>query len=184
MKKEWVERQKLRSKWKAQKRKEGLGSASAVTLDRLRLDVEEAEKDADNVLNASDGESSGSSESEPANDSQVPTPKKQRSDVDKYGKQPAGEKRQPASSLRTKGNAEEKADSKDLKTSVREFTRKAYSREMLHTHKSDSLHRRKETGPRKNAVAEKAGRERGGRGQPNMKLRMEVMLERIKRDFT
>lgn len=177
MKKEWVERQKLRSKWKAQKRKEGLGSASAVTPDRLRLDVEEAEKDADNVPNASDGESSGSSESEP-------TPKKQRSDVDKYGKQPAGEKRQPASSLRTKVNAEEKADSKDLKTSVREFTRKAYSREMLHTHKSDSLHRRKETGPRKNAVAEKAGRERGGRGQPNMKLRMEVMLERIKRDFT
>jgi hypothetical protein len=61
--------------------------------------------------------------------------------------------------------------------SLRELFRTAYSRESLHTYKSDPLHRGK------GRPAQHRGGTKGvGRGQPNMKLRMNALLEKIKRD--
>jgi len=60
---------------------------------------------------------------------------------------------------------------------LRELFRKAYSRESLHTYKSDPLHRGK------GRLAQHRGGTRGtGRGQPDMRLRMNALLEKIKRD--
>ena len=55
------------------------------------------------------------------------------------------------------------------KPNLRELTRQAYSTESLHTFKADPLkqHKGRITGEK-------------GRGQPNMKLRMNAMLEKIK----
>ena len=64
--------------------------------------------------------------------------------------------------------------SRDASVDLRELARKAYSRESLHTYKSDTLKRRA------HGEYTKKG---GGRGQPNMKLRMNLMLEKIKRDY-
>ncbi|KAJ6455716.1 hypothetical protein C8R45DRAFT_585450 [Mycena sanguinolenta] len=58
--------------------------------------------------------------------------------------------------------------------SLRDRAREAYSQASLHTYRSDPFGK----GPR----GGKAGTR--GRGQPNMKLRMGVLLETIKRDFT
>ena len=57
---------------------------------------------------------------------------------------------------------------------VRELTRKAYSKSSLHTYKSDPL---KKYGG--------SAREKGqkGSGQPDMKLRMNALLAKIKRDY-
>ncbi|KIK59824.1 hypothetical protein GYMLUDRAFT_74278 [Collybiopsis luxurians FD-317 M1] len=65
---------------------------------------------------------------------------------------------------------------------LRELARKAYSRESLHNYKSDPLNRRK--GANSNGGDRRGRGGSRGRGQPNMKLRMDVMLEKIKRDFT
>jgi len=69
---------------------------------------------------------------------------------------------------------------KEKQQSLRDLFRKAYSKESLHTYKSDPLKKRRGgrqqgTGQRANAAA--------SRGQPNMKLRMNAMLEKIKQDY-
>ena len=68
--------------------------------------------------------------------------------------------------------------------SLRELKREAYSQSTLHTCKSDPLKKR-DQGKR---VSGSRGRGNGfierGKGQPNMKLRMNVILEKIKQDFT
>lgn len=67
---------------------------------------------------------------------------------------------------------------KERKERVRDLTRQAYSRENLHTVKSDPLGRHPGRGR-----SSQGGRGRGrGRGQPNMKLRMNALLEKIKMD--
>jgi len=58
---------------------------------------------------------------------------------------------------------------------LREMTKQAFSRSSLHTYKSDPLHRRR--------GHDKQNGKKGRGGQPNMKLRMGVMLEKIKRDL-
>ncbi|KAJ7582860.1 hypothetical protein C8J56DRAFT_791668 [Mycena floridula] len=62
--------------------------------------------------------------------------------------------------------------------SLRDLNREAYAATSLHTFKADPLGRARGRG---------RGRGRGqgerGRGQPNMKLRMGALLEKIKQDF-
>ncbi|KAF5391411.1 hypothetical protein D9757_001952 [Collybiopsis confluens] len=128
LKKTWVQNAKIKSQWKAEKRKLGIHSRPQPQ-PRLGNSEEEADKLIDEDL--------------------APGPSK------------------PSTS-----------DAPDL----RELARKAYSRDSLHSFKSDPLNRR--AGGSSNG---KGRGERGGfrgRGQPNMKLRMGVMLEKIKRDFT
>lgn len=71
---------------------------------------------------------------------------------------------------------------------LRDLTREAYSRSSLHTYKSDPLHRGRGGGYQRahgvatvNPPIREVGR---GRGQPNMKLRMGAMLEKIKREYS
>jgi hypothetical protein len=77
---------------------------------------------------------------------------------------------------------------------LRELGKEAYSPSNLHKYKSDPLHRRKgplssgnggDTRPLPQGRRGHSFGGRGrGRGQPNMKLRMNFMLEKIKRNFT
>lgn len=67
--------------------------------------------------------------------------------------------------------------------SLRDLTREAYSRSSLHTYKADPLRQGSTSRGRGGNRGGQRGGERG-HGQPNMKLRMDAMLEKIKRDFT
>ena len=77
-------------------------------------------------------------------------------------------------------------DERERRGRVRELSRKAYAPESLHTFKADPLHRQ-----RSQSQTSSRGRAPGtrnisqfsrGRGQPNMKLRMNALLEKIKLD--
>lgn len=122
LKKSWVENHKIRSKWKAQKKREGLTNQSG-TSSHLQ---DQADTD------------SGSNTS------------------------PSRPDKPPVSSP---------APSHD-KQSLRDLRRLAYASKPLHTQKAVSPHR---------SGNAPVGRETG---QPNMKLRMDVLLEKIKRDFS
>jgi hypothetical protein len=77
-------------------------------------------------------------------------------------------------------------DERERRERVRELSKKAYAPESLHTFKADPLHRQRSQG-----YTSSRGRAPGtrnisqfsrGRGQPNMKLRMNALLEKIKLD--
>ncbi|KIM87019.1 hypothetical protein PILCRDRAFT_95910 [Piloderma croceum F 1598] len=81
----------------------------------------------------------------------------------------------------------EQISKKQKEDPVRDMTREAYSRASLHTYKSDPLHRNRGRGGSSRgdkATYSTAGGRGQGRGQPNMKLRMGAMLEKIKRDYS
>jgi len=63
---------------------------------------------------------------------------------------------------------------------LRDLTKKAYAPSSLHNLKSDPLHKRR---GRYLDQASRQGREGKERGQPNMKMRMDAMLERIKQNL-
>ncbi|KIM24003.1 hypothetical protein M408DRAFT_247692 [Serendipita vermifera MAFF 305830] len=66
------------------------------------------------------------------------------------------------------------ADDRERRERVRELSRKAYAPESLHTFKSNTSHRQRgRDGARPTAPGTKGG-------QPNMKLRMNALLEKIK----
>ena len=124
---------------------------------------------------------------------------------------PMGDSKGSSLSVRRSDKGERTPTSKaedSSQPSLRELTRRAYSRESLHNFKAGPLHKRKAVsasssadtqrdrsapkgdrrelhsgGDRRGGPPRGRGRGRGG-GQPNMKLRMEAMLERIKRDYT
>ncbi|KAJ3738841.1 hypothetical protein DFH05DRAFT_1530995 [Lentinula detonsa] len=157
LKKAWVEKAKIKSKWKSERQKMEMPSSSLPT----------------ETGNASEEENSTEFEDEydeGLGDERVGTVVTPEPSV-KPSRTP---RPNPASTSQMK-------QTKDYNTqNLRDLTRTAYSRETLHTYKSDPLNRRgNANGGRGNG--------RGGirgRGQPNMKLRMGAMLEKIKRDFT
>jgi hypothetical protein len=159
LKKTWVDIKKIKSKWRAEKRKEGLvGGSASVGQGRQRSDdiPEEGFSDADEADEDHDEE-------------HVLTPSKQP----------------PTRTHRNDSRAEHiSAEQKEY--SLRDMTKEAYSRSSLHTYKSDPLHRNRGRGGSSQSGREaEAARGRGrGRGQPNMKLRMGAMLEKIKRDYS
>jgi len=79
-------------------------------------------------------------------------------------------------------------DEKERRERLRDLSRQAYAPESLHTFKADPLHRhRGHTHSAQRGRGFGAGgssRSGGGgeRGQPNMKLRMNALLEKIKLD--
>lgn len=131
LKKSWVEDHKIRSKWKAQKRREGLTNQSSEPVqDNTNDEIADSESDT----------SPGCPDKSP-----IPTP------------------------------------SHD-KQSLRDLRRIAYTSKPLPTQRADSS--------RPKRVPTHSHSNRGGKatvgretGQPNMKLRMNVLLEKIKRDF-
>ncbi|KAJ3786177.1 hypothetical protein GGU10DRAFT_177579 [Lentinula aff. detonsa] len=162
LKKAWVEKAKIKSKWKSERQKMELPSSSLPTETGNASEEEnrkfgtEFEDDYDEGLGDRDERAETAVTPEPSvKPSRTPRPN-------------------PASTSQMKQTKDYNAQN------LRDLTRTAYSRETLHTYKSDPLNRR-------GNVNGGRGNGRGGirgRGQPNMKLRMGAMLEKIKRGFT
>ena len=145
LKKNWVETVKIKSKWKAEKRKDG------ITKDVREEEPTESERD----------EEEEKSESPPPDAPQV-------------------HKSRPI----LKSTKEQEAVTEPA-VSLRELTREAYSRSSLHTFKADPLKRRRGAPDRGRGGTRGRGSDqrRSGQGQPNMKLRMNAVLEKIKQDY-
>ncbi|PCH38027.1 hypothetical protein WOLCODRAFT_161243 [Wolfiporia cocos MD-104 SS10] len=187
LKRSWVEVQKIKSKWKAQKRKEGIVTKGR-QIDELLAEEDKAEEDeAENDSGAPEERAGdlpehvdGSSREDSGEDD---------SDEDSIGAVPE-ERSPPPSKKRKQAHPEKPAEQRPT---LRELQKQAYSRSSLHTYKSDPLHRRRGAAPktgdrhaergRGNGRGDFSGGRDGDRGQPDMRLRMNAMLEKIKRDF-
>ncbi|KAH9856940.1 hypothetical protein C2E23DRAFT_365958 [Lenzites betulinus] len=185
LKQSWVEVQKIKSKWKAQKRKEGLvGSRPQLEqmLDAQEDPVDESDEDKDDAAtsrsssadSASEDDEDGESEEESADEHPTPS----------SSKPPAV----PARQLNHQQRRRAKKEQPEAELSLRELQNKAYSKASLHTHKSHPLNRHKAPAVSRGRGGRGGGRgssSRGaprgqGRGQPDMGLRMKAMLEKIK----
>ncbi|KAI0682053.1 hypothetical protein BC835DRAFT_1300729 [Cytidiella melzeri] len=153
LKQSWVKNQKIKSKWKARKRKEGL-----LTTKSFSPASEEDGDEGHGYENKDDDSTDGSdSDQEDAGNASV----------------------------------REERDDQQEKPSLRELQNQAYSRSSLHTFMSASSrrHRGPSTRDFNGRGCGQGGhlddaRARGcGRGQPDMRLRMNAMLEQIKRDY-
>jgi hypothetical protein len=195
LKRAWVEKTKIKSKWKAQKRKEGLESTA-----KLDLPVYEEEE----------GEESSIRKPPAANDkvddtyrkdlpaSPPPQPQAPRAQVSHLHPSRAhihpdllvrknapivtNSEEKPSKKRKRKLSKTEKGGEADAAEppSVRDLMKEAYSRSTLHTFKADPLNRH----GRNHSGHSGRGPSETGRGQPNMKLRMNAMLAKIKQDYT
>ncbi|KAJ7740742.1 hypothetical protein DFH07DRAFT_751563 [Mycena maculata] len=143
LKQAWVQNTKLKSKWKAEKRKSGL------VVPPTKGDEDTAENDPEAE------ETKTESSPQARNPTPIAPPKKR------------ARRMQPDPT---------EAESSSGPT-LRDRAREAYSQASLHTYRSDPFGKR-QRGGRNGATGTT------GRGQPNMKKRMDVLLETIKRDFT
>ncbi|TFY72363.1 hypothetical protein EVG20_g609 [Dentipellis fragilis] len=197
-KREWVEKQKIKSKWKAQKRKEGIvtrrDAASSSTHKAPEEDQSAAMED-DPVENNASGDSEASEESDAAEESDA--------SEDGVGRDSEGLSIRSLSPPRTHPRDQPPPKEED-NLSLRELQSLAYSRSSLHHYKSDPLHRSRgrggssargrggsgrgaERGRGRGGGAERGGgrgrgRGRGG-GQPDMRLRMNALLQQVKQNF-
>ncbi|CAL1704477.1 unnamed protein product [Somion occarium] len=188
LKKNWVETQKIKSQWKAQKRKEGLVTQRPVP-PHMSTTVEshnsEDDKDEDNKDNESiveDKETVGSDDE--ASDSEES--EENQSEYDKPPSKPVQSSRGRGRGSRQFVGTRRNRDDEEQKEqpSLRELNKQAYSRSSLHTHKSHSLRGTGHYGRGRGGDRGQGTHARGrGRGQPDMRLRMNAMLEKIKRDF-
>lgn len=170
LKQTWVRNTKIKSKWKAEKRKQGLsidgdlsspvGAIMEETGETYDEDEESTEKAVQNTTETQ--------VIEPPKSTMHPS----RAHLDEPTRRNAQTSR--------KGIREHTESAGQMTPNIRDLTREAYSRSSLHTYRSDPLNRRKQRG--REQEGETGGVHRG-RGQPNMKLRMGAMLEKIKRDF-
>lgn len=187
---------KIKSKWKTEKRKLVDGSSTLVSSSKLeageapggdddRLDVVVDQDDATYSSNSGDvvppnaqlpgsdrnAEGHGRAREKGKGNTSERTSNPQRRPL-----------RSVASSSSRLAGGEQKTDNSqpaqgENEAPLRELFRKAYSRESLHTYKSDPLHRGKGR-----PALHRSGTKRTGRGQPDMRLRMNALLEKIKRD--
>jgi len=157
LKKTWINTKKIKSKWRAEKRKEGLVGGSTSMKERQQHSDDELE------------ELSSENSKEDEDKEKVSTPSRRSTqthrETNRTGHIPEAQRDDP----------------------VRNMMREAYSPSSLHTYKSDPLHRRGRGGGSQRGRASRGtnssvGGMGRGRGQPNMKLRMGAMLEKIKRD--
>ncbi|KAF9452272.1 hypothetical protein P691DRAFT_795236 [Macrolepiota fuliginosa MF-IS2] len=191
LKQEWVEKAKIKSKWKAQKRREGIAPLHPGVTPREEQNGDNGSEGfghsgSDSESQAQSDSLSDNESSNAANDSvSVPPPRTPKPLPPKKRKLHDSDL---PSTLHNKNNSantgKDGGDDGD-ELSLRDLFQKAYSRSSLHTYKSDPLKRRR------NDQTQGRGFSRGGRGgaasargrgQPNMKLRMNAMLEKIKRD--
>lgn len=184
LKKAWIQKTKIKTKWKAQKRKEGLDQSSKLDIPIYEdEDIEETPRDGgDSSENEQDAKKSPRTSKPIRPQASVMHPSRAHIHptlpVKKHP--PSGRKTndsRPAKRQRT-GKVEEPAEPP---LSLRELTKQAYSRETLHTYKADPLKKHHGALGRGGSAARGRG-PATGRGQPNMKLRMNAMLEKIKQD--
>ncbi|TFK42966.1 hypothetical protein BDQ12DRAFT_301067 [Crucibulum laeve] len=170
LKQTWVQTAKIKSKWKAEKRKDDITSSSKLDLPEYNEEEEKKEEGSD------DGSSSAE---EIVVKAPAPPPKEHLLHPSRAHIHPtlAPPKQKQKPTKVDKQKEEEKADPEK---SIRDLTREAYSRSTLHTYKADPLKWRGQSSRGRGGFIGETGR---GRGQPNMKLRMNAMLEKIKQDF-
>lgn len=196
--------QKIKSKWKAQKRKEGLITARPAlpqTEDKDETregseagddeDAPASEQDMSQDSGTSDeeensGSGGGGAESESESDEDMDIPEKVTPRTNQVPNRGGRGSRGRGSAMRGRGGSSKphrRVEEEDKKPSLRELQNQAYSRSSLHTFKSGS-HKQHGGGAR---GSYDRGRGRGGRGrgrgQPDMRLRMNAMLEKIKQDY-
>lgn len=173
LKKVWVAKQKTKSKWKAQKRREGIltqrdaSSRSADPINAPQSSVGHQERAASVGEGESDQHSSGDESHHSSGDKPALTKSKQK-----------------------RRGQEEGATTAD--PSLRELQKQAYSPAALHHYKSRPLHHSKgRTAPHGTRTSESSrkmdvgGGTRSRRGgQPDMRLRMSAILEKVKRDYS
>lgn len=170
-----MEKTKIKSKWKAQKKKEDLATSS-----KLDLPVyDEEERDQDNTR--SDGDDVQLAV-EISGEQSRPHLHPSRAHI--HPELPVKHPKARIPEVPPTKKPKILEDSQAVEPpSLRELKREAYSQSTLHTFKSDPLKKR-DQGKR---IGGSRGRGNGfidrGKGQPNMKLRMNVMLEKIKQDF-
>jgi len=162
LKKEWVIKQKIKSKWKSQKRREGILSqpgTSTQTPQPSSLREERSVSEDDAGIDENGDEVQQSSDDEPVPSASVQQNKQRPHDVPSIGS-----------------------------SSLRELQKQAYSPASLHHYKSRPLRHPKsrtasnEVSFRKREASIGAPKRGRGGGQPNMRLRMTAMLEKIRRD--
>lgn len=187
LKKDWLATQKIKASYRAEKRRIGLGSATALTTNttedngiETKGDATDAQLPGDTSSDLASGRPSlGSDQSSRSH------PIAERTQSTQNGKgfgatRPKRKEKRAASPQPAPAST----------PSLREMAREAYSPASLHTHKSNPLHRRQQGNDYARRRVEAAGRGagpargglvRGGRGQPDMAKRMGVLLEKIKR---
>jgi hypothetical protein len=151
-----VEKVKIKTQWKAQKRKERLMEKSKLDIPNYDEKTDEEEYESQSTSAVAQG---------------TPREKDDRTHMHRsYGK-PEGDVSRELAEIKKSRVYDEKSGSGD---NIRGLMKEAYSKSNLHTFKSDPLKRHAT-----------AGRTKGekGKGQPNMKLRMNAMLAKIKRDY-
>lgn len=170
-----MENTKIKSKWKAQKRKEAASAALKDTEPQGSSDEE--------------GNESDDVKSEPELVKEEPKPKVAEKPVPKKSSlHPSRAHIHPELApkpSRKRQREEEEAAAASEPTSLRDLTREAYSRTSLHTFKRSTARGAPRGRGRGRGDARGGGAPRGetGRGQPNMKLRMDAMLAKIKQDL-
>ncbi|KAI0831362.1 hypothetical protein BC628DRAFT_1415879 [Trametes gibbosa] len=187
LKRSWVEVQKIKSKWKAQKRKEGLVGSQP----QLEQMLAAPEDRADESVEAQDDaatlrSSSVNSESEDGEEASDGVSEEEPADED-----PKASSSKPSTEPARKHNLKQRRrvpQEIEPELSLRELQNKAYSKASLHTHKSHPLNRHKAPVSRGRGGS-RGGNIRGasrgrGRGQPDMGLRMKAMLEKIKQGLS
>jgi hypothetical protein len=219
LKQAWVEKTKIKSKWKHEKRKlQGEGIVAKLPWE-IAKEYEEGQKmdqDQEGVEQNEEGEEEwgGTGLNSEANEMRTEKDESQNNpDLHKptNKRPPESESSRPEKDLKsrqfsssnrtnhdrrnirskrpTAGDDDDSVSKEPAQPSLRDLKREAYSRETLHTFKSDPLHKRPSQGRGGRGFPDRgrgSGRGRGGppgRGQPDMKLRMNVMLEKIKRDM-
>jgi len=203
LKKEWIEKAKVRSQWKSQKRK-GDTADTSMPRDAPPHQVKEgtdARNDGDEEMGGRDrsgDEFQGFSAEEAPMTTSV-TKIKEGKDKEGKGKvRFAPESKSDSQSKGTRHDATPRksfkerlrldskkqqsdttAKEEETKPSLRELSRTAYSPASLHNVKSNQRHRHPDS---RKDIQGSSGQRKGG--QPNMRLRMEAMLEQIKRDYS
>ncbi|CAE6516703.1 unnamed protein product [Rhizoctonia solani] len=192
LKKGWIATQKLKAKYRAEKRRMGLGRSSAEHDDE-GVDGNAGERDDTAKDDSSDTEppvNSPLAEPDTTPQSPVVMPSRTQGMRSKLAlSKPTSSKSATSRSNMKTATTEDKPEQDG--PSLRELAREAYSPASLHTFKSHPLHRRSHGKnntraqvnpyPNRTGANGQGGTPSRSRGQPNMAKRMGVLLERIKR---
>jgi hypothetical protein len=170
-----VAKQKIKSKWKAQKRRDGIVTQC-------------------NALSRSDNRGVPQQSQKPTvvcEERGVPADKAESDENDDAGQHSSGD--EPVLTASVQKNKQktpiQRQNAPSSGPSLRELQKKAYSPASLHHYKSRPLHRPKSRTATQSAEVSGSSRKEGvnrsrGGGQPDMRLRMSAMLEKIKHSYS
>jgi hypothetical protein len=171
LKKAWVDAKKIKKVWRAEKRRQG------IQMQQMGVEEEGEGQDVEDDVEAGEEEEEWKGIEGAMHENSRAEQQQERRGVPAHQPSRLAEKAVP-----------EQAPSAP---SLRDMAREAYSRSTLHQYKSHPLQQKRGRSTRwaergsGGREDEESGRGRGRRrGQPNMKLRMDVMLEQIKRSLS